>query len=296
MQPLSPPASPSETSSTPTSSTVVAAVGCMSSRNRASFRLRERSEIASASRTGRDLRMDHDGRAEREPREHAQRLVGGMEAPALAGAPIARRSRRAAVDREPVAARPARRQPRLGPREDDDAAAEAPPPARDLVGDVEPADRGRRVRSRRSRRAAGRRPGRPRGASAAASERSASTAKRTAAGATARRARHPADDAVPEHVALDGEPVAATLRRPAAAAPSRTASSSPRRRASGSPEHGGSRPSPRARSTSESPGGGGGWQRSGARGSRRHSAAHAARGSKWTSRARDTGRASVPPE
>jgi hypothetical protein len=54
VQPLSPPDSPSDTSSTPTSSTVVDGSGRISSRKSASFRLRERSEIASASRTAGD--------------------------------------------------------------------------------------------------------------------------------------------------------------------------------------------------------------------------------------------------
>ena len=88
MQPLSPPASPSETSSTPTSSTVVAASGRISSRKSASFRLRERSEIASASRTSRTLGMDDDGRAERQAGERRQRLFSRVQAPALIGEPI----------------------------------------------------------------------------------------------------------------------------------------------------------------------------------------------------------------
>ena len=65
--------------------------------------------------------------------------------PALAGVPIVSPRARRPVHREPVAAVPPGRKSRLVPRDDDDAAAEAPARARDLVGDVEPAARRGRV-------------------------------------------------------------------------------------------------------------------------------------------------------
>ena len=85
------------------------------SRKSASFRLRERIEIASARRTCETLRMDHDGRAERQPRERAQGLLGRMQAACARRRADRLVRRRAAVDREPVAAAPARGQPRLVP-------------------------------------------------------------------------------------------------------------------------------------------------------------------------------------
>src|SRR4029078_1205613 len=74
------------------------------------------------------------------------RRVGGGAAARTRGRADRLGGRRAAVDREPVAAVPAGRKVRLGPREHAYPAAEPPPAAGELVGDVVPADRGGRVR------------------------------------------------------------------------------------------------------------------------------------------------------
>src|SRR6185436_12459374 len=106
VHPPCPPASPSETSSTPTSRTVVAASGRISSRKSASFRVRERIEIASARRTGGTLGVDDDRRAERQLRERVQGLLGRMQAACARGRAERLVRRRAPVDREAVAAAP----------------------------------------------------------------------------------------------------------------------------------------------------------------------------------------------
>ncbi len=130
--------------------------------------------------------------------------------PALAGVPIALPGARRPVHREPVAAVPARRKPRLVPRDHDDAAAEAPARARDLVGDVEPAARRGRV-ARPDRHP----PAEDDPAVLAQRQEPLGEIRLDAVAhlpqSHCRGHRHPADDAVLEHVALDREPVAAPL-------------------------------------------------------------------------------------
>ena len=117
--------------------------------------------------------------------------------------------RRAPVDREAVATAPTCGQPRLVPREHDDAAAEPPPASGDLVGDVEAPGRRRRARG------ADRDPP-PEDDMAVLAQRQQPLRQvgldRVAdrAEADGRGAGHPADHAVPQDVALHGKPVAAS--------------------------------------------------------------------------------------
>ena len=128
--------------------------------------------------------------------------------PALVGHADRLARRRSAVDGQPVAAAPPRGQPRLVPGEHDDAAPEPPPAPGDLVGDVEAPGRRRRARSADR--------------DASPEEHAAVLAQRQQAlreigldrvphraEPDGRGAGYPADDAVPQDVALHGEPVAA---------------------------------------------------------------------------------------
>ena len=127
-----------------------------------------------------------------------QRALVGANVSAVEGRPWIRAGRRRSIPREP----------RLAPREDDDAAAERPLAAGDLVRDVEAAARGRRVGGADRDASHGRSRGRPRAASVVAGEIGLQGVVHPAE-ADGRGARHPADDAVAEHVALTCEPVAA---------------------------------------------------------------------------------------
>ena len=166
--------------------------------------------------------------------------------PALVGRAERLVRRRASVDREPVASAPARGQPRLVPREHDDAAAEPPLAPGDLVGHVETP--GRRRRARGADRDAS-----PEDDTALLAQRQLTLRQvgldgvshraepdRPLCAGPSRRCRSRARRSPRRTSCRDGRP-------PGAAAPSRRASSSSRRRASCFREPAGSAPSPSSR-------------------------------------------------